>query len=108
MDWLLLVLTMAFLFWSFQMIIVYRRQIERYDEQIGQVRANADEVFSQVEKYEHGHAEKKAELEKMKSDTARLDTKKKELDEKIKALKSADEIRRPTRFRLDAGDSAGN
>jgi hypothetical protein len=51
MDWLLLlVLILAFIFWSFQMIVVYRRQIERYDEQIRQVRANAEEISEQIVK----------------------------------------------------------
>jgi chromosome segregation ATPase len=98
---------MAFVFWSFKMIIVYRRQIERYDEQILQVRTNAEEVFSQVAKYETGNAEKKAELERMRSEAEGLDRKEKELDDKVKALKSTDETRYPTRFRLDRGDSAG-
>ena len=106
MDWLLLVLIMVFIFWSFQMIIVYRRQIERYDDQIVQVRTNAEEILGQVAKYETDNADKKAELDRMRSAAEGLDQKEKELVEKVKALKSNDETRRLPRFRLDRGDTA--
>ena len=55
MDWLMQVLILAFIFWAFQMIVVYRRQMERYDEQILQVRTNTDEIVVQVEKFETDH-----------------------------------------------------
>lgn len=107
MDWLLLVLILAFLFWSFQMIIVYRRQIERYDEQIRQVRANAQEISDQIVKYESDHEVKRSELEKLRLEAEGLDQQEKEVGEKIKALKSVDDPRHPTRFRLDTSDSSG-
>ena len=105
MDWLLLVLILAFVFWSFQMIIVYRRQIQRYDEQTMQVLANTDEVVAQVEKYEADHAEKKEELDTLREQAESLDRKEKEVGEKIKSLKEAGDGRRGSRFRLDADPS---
>jgi len=97
MDWLMLVLILAFLFWAFQMIVVYRRQIERYDEQILQVRENTDEVANQVSKYEEDHWKKKEELDALRQSAT-------DLDEKIKELRAADSARRSTRFRLDNVD----
>ena len=40
MDWLLLGLITAFVLWAFQMIVGYRRQIERHDDQILLVQTN--------------------------------------------------------------------
>jgi chromosome segregation ATPase len=108
MDWMLLVLIMAFIFWSFQMIVVYRRQIERYDEQIRQVRANAEEISEQIVKNESDHAEKRSELESLRLEAEGLDKTEKELDEEIKTLKSTDDGRLPGRFRLDPNESAGD
>jgi DNA repair exonuclease SbcCD ATPase subunit len=108
MDWLLLVLILAFTFWSFQMVIVYRRQIERYDEQTAQVVANTSEVIAQLEKYEADHAEKKEELDTLRKEMEGMDSKEKEMGEKIKTLKGVNDGRRPTRFRLDNVDPSGS
>ena len=108
MDWLLLVLILAFIFWSFQMIIVYRRQIERYDDQIAQVRVNTEEVLGQIEKYETEHTDKQEELDTLRTEAEGLDGKEKEVSEKIKSLQKAGEARRPTRFRLDNTDPSAS
>lgn len=108
MDWLMLVLILGFIFWSFQMIIVYRRQIERYDDQIAQVQTNTEEVTGMVEKYEADHAEKKEELDTLRQEAEGLEKKEKELGEKINTLKQAGDSRQPTRFRLDNVDPSGD
>ncbi|MBS10425.1 MAG: hypothetical protein CME19_02330 [Gemmatimonadetes bacterium] len=98
MDWLLLGLITAFVLWAFQMIVGYRRQIERHDDQILLVQTNTEEVSSQVEKYEADHSEKKEELDNLRKQAEDLEGKEKELDEKITSLKGANEGRRPKRF----------
>lgn len=101
MDWLMLVLILAFVCWLFQMVFFYRRRIEQYDAQIAQVQVNTAEVNAQVEKFETDHAEKKRELDEIRAEAEKLGEKEKEVGDKIKTLKAADSARRPTRFRLD-------
>jgi hypothetical protein len=80
MNWLLLVFIMAFIFWSFQMIIVYRRQMERCDEQVRQVRAIAEEMPEQIIKCGFYHADKQSELECLRLAAEDLDQKENEID----------------------------
>ena len=87
------------------MIFVYRRRIEPYDEQIGQVQTNTEELVVQIQKYEEDHGERKEELESLRSQVDEIAAKEKEVGEKINALKQATPGRRPTRFRVDTGGS---
>lgn len=108
MDWVYLVLMLAFLTWSVQMVVAFRRQAARIEEQIEQTQASLREVCAQTERYEAQAEERKAQLQELAQNVQQLSTREKKVQGQIFSLKKNDAARRPTRHRVDTqGSSEG-
>lgn len=62
-DWILLVLILFFVFWAFQMIFVFRRQLARYDEQAASLNESTAGVRAEADSYSRDNEEKRKMLE---------------------------------------------
>ena len=100
-DWVYLILMLAFLTWSVQMIVAFRRQAARIEEQIAQAQASYSEVCAQAEHYEAQAEERKVELRELEQNVQQLSAREKEVQGRIISLKENDAARRPTRHRVD-------
>ncbi|MDA0749046.1 MAG: hypothetical protein O2954_21205 [bacterium] len=108
MEWVYLVLILAFISWSVQIILVFRRQSGRVDAQIAQFEATRSDVAQQAEQYENQAREKKETLQGLEQTAAELEKNEKELQTQISGLKGTDAARRPTRHKVEAPPSDGD
>jgi len=102
MDWLYLALVLAFLGWSIQLVLGYRRQSAALAMQIQQAQVNQEEVMHQAESYEAQAEEKKAEQKELNKKLEETEAKEKELQKQIIALKQREASRRPTRHKVES------
>ncbi len=107
MDWVYLILILAFLTWSVQMVLAFRRQATAIEEQIAQAQASLDEVSSQAQRYEAQAEERKAELRELEQNVQQLSAREKGVQGQIISLKENDAARRPTRHRVDTQGPSG-
>jgi flagellin len=72
LEWVYLILILAFVAWSVQMLMTYRRQIDRLQAQIDLALTNQGEVSEQAEHYENLSAEKKELLKELEEKAGEL------------------------------------
>ena len=106
-DWVYLILMLAFLTWSVQMVVAFRRQAARIEEQIAQTEASHREVSAHAARCEAQVEEKKIELQRLQQNVQQLSAREKEVQGQIFSLKKSDAARRPTRHRVDDQGSSG-
>ncbi len=100
MDWILLVLILAFVFWAFQMVVVFKRQLARYDEQVANLNNSTADVRSQADRYDRDNEEKQKELQSARDAVKAAEDREAALKGRVKGLRK-DDGRRPTRHRVD-------
>ena len=64
MDWVFLILILAFIAWCVQILYAYRRQADRIQIQIDQVLASEAEVSEQADQYEDQAVHKEGTFER--------------------------------------------
>ena len=101
MEWVYLILILAFVAWSVQMLMAYRRQVDRVQTQIDLALTNQGEVSEQAEHYESLSVEKKEQLKELEEKAEELADKEKELQAQILGLKERTGGRSPTRHKVD-------
>ena len=105
MEWIYLVFIIAFVSWSVQILMVYRRQSERIDQQVQVAQTNQEELTQQAEDYEARVAELATELEELKGEVSDWEGREKAIQHQLHEHQERESIRNPTRHRVDRPDS---
>ena len=105
MGWIYLVFIIAFVIWSVQILMVYKKQSERIDQQIQVAQTNQEEVTQQAEVYEARVAELATELEELKGEASDWEGKEKAIQRQLNENEERASRRNPTRHRVDRSDS---
>ena len=90
---------LAFMIWSIQILLVYRKQVDKIDAQIEQVETSRAEVLEQSETYEARGEELMAALNEIKSEVEGLEKTEKGLEREVEQFQNASS--RPTRHRVE-------
>jgi predicted nuclease with TOPRIM domain len=101
-------LILAFIAWSVQMLVAYRIQVDRIQQQIDVAMANQGEVADQAEQHEAQAIEKKDMLKELEEKSEELASREKELKGQILGLKERTGGRSPTRHKVDAPNPAAD
>ena len=99
MDWILLVLTMFFVLWALQMVVVFRRQLARYDDQASLNESTA-EVRADADRYTRDNEEKQKELGSAKDAVQAAEEKESALKGRVEGLRK-EEPRSTSRHRVE-------
>jgi hypothetical protein len=105
LEWIYLVLIIAFGSWSIQIFMVYKKQSERIDQQIQVAKTNQEEVTQQAEVYEARVVELATELEELKGKESDWEGKEKAIQRQLSEHQERESRRNPTRHRVDRSDS---
>ena len=89
--------------WTVQIVMVYRKQVEKIDAQVQMAQDNQAEVTEQAETYEARAQELATELEKLKGEIQSLEKVEKGLEKEVGQFLQQDASRRPTRHRVEPG-----
>lgn len=100
MDWIYLVLIVAFVTWSVQIYMVYHRQVNKIQAQIEQTQLNQQDVTVQAEEYEARAQELAEQLADVKSEAETLEKTEKGLEQEVNQYRDQQSKRRPTRHRV--------
>ena len=100
MDWILLLLVLLFAFWAFQMIIVFRRQLARYDEQVASLNESTADVRSEADRYSSDNEEKQKMLDSARDAVKAAEDRESSLKGRVEGLQK-DDTRGSTRHRVD-------
>lgn len=106
MEWIYLILIIAFVTWTVQIAMVYRRQVNNIQVQIDLALNNQQDVAVQAEEYEARAEELVGELTDLKSEADALDKTEKGLEQEVNQYRQQQASRRPTRHRVETDDSA--
>ncbi|MBT3601903.1 MAG: hypothetical protein HOE48_17435 [Candidatus Latescibacteria bacterium] len=101
MDWIYLVLIVAFVTWSVQIYLVYHRQVGKIQDQIEVTRISQQDVTVQAEEYEARALELTEQLADVKSEAETLDKTEKGLEQEVSQYREKQSSRRPTRHRVE-------
>ena len=101
MDWIYLTLIVAFVCWSVQIVMAFRRQSNRISDQILAARSNQDDLEQQAQDLEAQAVELTVELKALQSETHSWDEKQKVFEEKVKSVQEKEAHARPSRHRVD-------
>lgn len=101
MEWIYLVLIIAFITWTVQIIMVYRRQVANIQTQIENTRNSQSDVTVQAEEYEERARELASELADLKSEADGLGKTEQGLEQEVKQFRQDTASRRPTRHRVE-------
>jgi len=106
LDWIYLILIVAFIVWSIQIVMVYRRQAENIELQIDATRNSQQDVVVQAEDYEARAEELTGQLADLKTESESLEKTEKGLEQEVNQYRQQNASRRPTRHRVQLdGDS---
>jgi hypothetical protein len=105
MDWVYLVLILAFSSWSFQMAFAYKRHAGRVDELIDQALRTQAEVDEDAQRHESRARALHEEQTSLAARVSELEGKESELQGRISGQQESDASRRPTRHRIGGSDS---
>ena len=106
MDWIYLVLIVAFLTWSVQIYMVYHRQVQQIQSQIEQTRTSQQDVTVQAEEYELRAQELTEQLADVKTEAETLEKTEKGLEQEVNQYRDQQASRRPTRHRVQINKDA--
>lgn len=108
MDWIYLILIIAFFIWSVQIIMVYRRQSANIELQIDATRNSQQDVVVQAEDYEARALDLTEQLSDLKTEADALGKTEKGLEQEVNQYRQQNASRRPTRHRVQLdGDAEG-
>ena len=108
MDWVYLVLVLAFIAWTFQIVFAYKRQAGRIDAMIEQAERTQAEVTEQAERHEAQAEELKTQLKQLEGRADELEGKEATLHGKITGRQDSDSSRSPTRHRAEGNAEGSN
>ncbi|MDP6040152.1 MAG: hypothetical protein QGG64_16500 [Candidatus Latescibacteria bacterium] len=106
MEWIFLILILAFIIWTIQLLMVYRKQVEKIDAQIHMAQSNQAEVTEQAERYEARAQELAGELADIKGEIDSLEKTEKGLEREVGQLGQQSSARRPTRHKVEPQDDS--
>lgn len=104
MEWVYLILIIAFIIWTVQIIMVYRRQVDNIQKQIDAAQVNQQDTLKQAEDFESRAALLVEELAEIKAEAETLDKTEKGLEEEVNQYRAQQASRRPTRHRVQADE----
>jgi len=103
LDVIYVILTGVFLFWSGQILVVYRRQVKRMEEKIRAAKSSHGETLEQAEEYEERAEELSRELDELKARSETLERTEKTLERELMQFRQREAARNPTRHRVEPG-----
>lgn len=101
MEWIYLVLIIAFVVWSVQIVMVYRRQVSNIQTQIDVAFNSQQDVVLQAEEYELRAGEVAGQLADLKSELETLEQTEKKMEQEVNQFRQQQASRRPTRHRVE-------
>jgi chromosome segregation ATPase len=104
-DWVYLVLILAFVSWSFQMFIAYKRQATHIDGMIEHARRTQAETSEEADRYEAQAEELKEQQKALEDKAGELEGKETEIQSSLVGTQENSASRRPTRHRVDGSES---
>ena len=104
MDWIYLILIVAFFTWTVQIYMVYRRQVSRIQSQIEATQISQQDVTVQAEDYEARAEELAGQLADIKSEAETLEKTEKGLEQELGQFRQQQASRRPTRHRVQTDE----
>tara|TARA_Y100000588_G_C14218740_1_gene910045 strand:+ start:498 stop:815 length:318 start_codon:yes stop_codon:yes gene_type:complete len=99
-DWILLVLIVFFVVWALQMVVVFRRQLARYDDQVASLNESTAEVRADADRYTRDNEEKQKELGSAKDAVQAAEEKESALKGRVEGLRK-EEPRSTSRHRVE-------
>ena len=106
MEWIYLILIIAFVTWTVQIIMVYRRQVDNIQAQIDLAFNSQQDVVLQAEEYEARAEELAGQLADLKAEADTLEKTEKGLEQEVNQYRQQQASRRPTRHRVETDDAA--
>ena len=105
MDWVYLVLILAFVSWSFQMYFAYKRQATHIDDVIEHTLRAQAETSEEADRYEAQAQELKEKQRALEDRAAELEGKETEIQSSLVGDKENSASLRPTRHRVDGSEA---
>ena len=93
--------------WSVQILMIYRKQVDKIDTQITMAQTDREEVIAQAETYEVRGEELADKLNDLKSEVESLEGTEKGLQKAVVQFQQQATSRRPTRHRIEPTDESG-
>ncbi|MGA1196582.1 MAG: hypothetical protein ACO36I_08810 [Candidatus Latescibacterota bacterium] len=105
MEWIYLILIIAFVTWTVQILMVYRRQVDNIQAQIEIALSNQQDVAVQAEEYEARAEELAEQLADLKSESDTLEQTEKKMEQEVNQFRQQQASRRPTRHRVETDET---
>ncbi len=105
MEWIYLILIIAFVTWTVQILMVYRRQVDNIQAQIDIALNNQQDVAVQAEEYEARAEELAGQLADLKSESDTLEQTEKKIEQEVNQFRQQQASRRPTRHRVETDET---
>ena len=101
MEWFLLGIVLVFMIWSIQILMVYRKQVDKINMHIDLAETGRAEVTEQAESYEARGEELMETLNDLKSEVESLEKTEKGLEREVEQFVQDASRGRPTRHRVE-------
>jgi predicted nuclease with TOPRIM domain len=105
LEWIYLILIIAFVTWTAQILMVYRRQVDNIQAQIEIALSNQQDVAVQAEEYEARAEELAEQLADLKSESDTLEQTEKKMEQEVNQFRQQQASRRPTRHRVETDET---
>jgi len=105
LEWIYLILIIAFVTWTVQILMVYRRQVDNIQAQIEIALSNQQDVAVQAEEYEARAEELAEQLADLKSESDTLEQTEKKMEQEVNQFRQQQASRRPTRQRVETDET---
>jgi predicted nuclease with TOPRIM domain len=105
LEWIYLILIIAFVTWTVQILMVYRRQVDNIQAQIEIALSNQQDVAVQAEEYEARAEELAEQLADLKSESDTLEQTEKKMEQEVNQFRQQQASRRPTRHRVETDET---
>lgn len=103
-EWVYLILILAFLSWCIQIAFAYKRQAARIDDMVEQAVRTQAQVTEEAERQEAQAEELKARQRAVEERVRELEGKESDLQGRLGGKQADNASRRPTRHRVDGAD----
>ena len=101
LEWVMLILIIAFILWAVQIVAVYRRQGEKMEAHIQMAQTNQQDIAVQTEQYEERLEELSVVLDELKNKMDGLGKTERGLEQEVAQYQRQENQRRPTRHSVD-------
>lgn len=106
MDWIYLVLIVAFVTWSVQIYMMYHKQVNKIEAQIELTQTSQQGVTVQAEEFEARAQELAEQLADVKAESETLEKTEKGMEQEVNQYRDQQASRRPTRHRVQIDNDA--